>query len=126
MSLANHNAITWFQIPVTDFGRAVKFYSEVLKKPLREETMMGERMGIFPYEGEGVSGALTEASYLKPSLDGNNLFLLVEGEINDALSRVEAAGGHVMTPKTKLVADMGHFAVICDTEGNRVGLHSLQ
>ena len=126
MSLANYNAITWFQIPVADFGRAMKFYSTVLKKPLREETMLGERMGIFPYDGEGVSGALTEASYLKPSLDGNNVFLLVDGEINEALSRVEANGGHIMTPKTLLGPDMGHFAVICDTEGNRVGLHSLQ
>ena len=119
------NAISWFQIPATDFGRAVKFYSAVLKKTLREETMLGERMGIFPYDGEGISGAVTEASYLKPSLDGNNVFLLVEDELNRALSRVEAAGGHVMTPKTKLGPDMGYFAVICDTEGNRVGLHSL-
>ncbi|HET7176957.1 MAG TPA: VOC family protein [Gammaproteobacteria bacterium] len=119
------NAITWFQIPASDFGRAVKFYSAVLKKPLREETMLGERMGIFPYDGEGVSGAVTEASYLKPSLDGNNIFLQVDGELDQALQRVETAGGHVMTPKTALGPDMGHFAVICDTEGNRVGLHSL-
>ena len=125
MSKAVNNAITWFQIPASDFSRAVKFYGAVLKKPLREETMLGERMGIFPYDGEGVSGAVTEANYLKPSLDGNNVFLLVEGELNQALSRVEAAGGHVMTPKTLLGPDMGHFAVICDTEGNRVGLHSL-
>ena len=118
------NAITWFQVPATDFGRAVKFYSSVLKKELREETMLGERMGIFPYDGEGVSGAVTEAPYLKPSLDGNNVFLHVDGELDQALARVEAAGGHVMTPKTLLGPDMGHFAVICDTEGNRIGLHS--
>ena len=120
----NLNAITWFQIPAADFSRAVKFYSSVLKKELREETMLGERMGIFPYDGAGVSGAVTEAPYLKPSLDGNNVFLQVDGELDLALARVEAAGGHVMTPKTKLGPDMGHFAVICDTEGNRVGLHS--
>lgn len=120
----NLNAITWFQIPATDFSRAVKFYSSVLKKELREESMLGERMGIFPYDGEGVSGAVTEAPYLKPSLDGNNVFLQVDGELDQALARVEANGGHVMTPKTLLGPDMGHFAVICDTEGNRVGLHS--
>ena len=120
----NLNAITWFQVPAADFTRAVKFYSSVLRKELREETMLGERMGIFPYDGEGVSGAVTEAPYLKPSLDGNNVFLSVDGELDEALARVEAAGGHVMTPKTKLGPDMGHFAVICDTEGNRIGLHS--
>src|SRR5215472_6739329 len=98
----NTSSITWFQIPAQDFGRAVKFYSRVLKKELREETMLGERMGIFPYEDGGISGAVTEAPYLKPSLDGNNVFLAVEGELNEALARVESAGGHVMTPKTKL------------------------
>jgi hypothetical protein len=120
----NASAITWFQVPAADFRRAVKFYSSVLKKELREETMLGERMGIFPFDGEGISGAVTEASYLKPSLDGNNVFLAVEGELDEALARVESAGGHVMTPKTLLGPDMGHFAVICDTEGNRIGLHS--
>jgi len=120
----NASAITWFQIPAADFGRAVKFYSTVLQKELREETMLGERMGIFPYDGEGVSGAVTEAAYLKPSLDGNNVFLAVEGELDQVLVRAEKAGGHVMTPKTLLGPDMGHFAVICDTEGNRIGLHS--
>lgn len=119
------SAISWFQVPATDFGRAVKFYSTVLQKPLREETMLGERMAIFPYEQSGVGGAVTQAEYLQPSLDGNNVFLLVEDELDTELERVESAGGHVMTPKTKLGEDMGHFAVICDTEGNRIGLHSL-
>jgi predicted enzyme related to lactoylglutathione lyase len=124
--MSNHtNAISWFQVPATDFSRAVKFYSSVLQKPLREETMLGERMAIFPYEQNGVGGAVTQAQYLQPSLDGNNVFLLVEDELDNALERVEAAGGHVMTPKTRLGEDMGHFAVICDTEGNRIGLHSL-
>lgn len=119
------SAISWFQVPATDFSRAVKFYSTVLQKPLREEAMLGERMAIFPYDQSGVGGAVTQAEYLQPSLDGNNVFLLVEDELDTALERVESAGGHVMTPKTKLGEDMGHFAVICDTEGNRIGLHSL-
>lgn len=121
----NPSAITWFQVPAADFKRAVKFYATVLQKPLREETMLGERMGIFPYQEGGISGAVTEAEYLKPSLDGNNVFLLVDDELDRALARVESAGGQVMTPKTPLGPDMGHFAVICDTEGNRIGLHSL-
>ncbi|MGH8372896.1 MAG: VOC family protein [Gammaproteobacteria bacterium] len=119
------SAISWFQIPARDFNRAVKFYSSVLQKPLREQTMLGERMAVFPYEQSGVGGAVTQAEYLQPSLDGNNVFLLVEDELNQALQRVESAGGHVMTPKTKLGEDLGHIAVVCDTEGNRIGLHSL-
>src|SRR5262249_31627621 len=111
--------ISWFQIPATDFRRAVKFYSTLLQKELKEENMLGDRMGIFPYAEGAVGGAVTEAPYLKPSLDGNNVFLLVEGELDEVLKRAEQAGGHVMTPKTVLGPDMGHIAVICDTEGNR-------
>lgn len=121
----NASPISWFQIPAADFPRAVKFYSTLLQKELREETMLGDRMGIFPYADGAVGGAVTEAPYLKPSLDGNNVFLLVEGELDEVLARAEKAGGHVMTPKTPLAPDLGHIAVICDTEGNRVGLHSL-
>jgi predicted enzyme related to lactoylglutathione lyase len=119
------SAITWFQVPAVDFKRAVKFYNVVLQKELREETMDGERMGIFPYETGGISGAVTEAGYLKPSADGNNLFLLVEGELDQALTRAKTAGGKVLTPKTLLGPGMGHYGVILDSEGNRIGLHSL-
>ena len=121
----NTSAITWFQIPAADFQRAVRFYSSVLNTQLREETMLDERMGIFPHEEGGVGGAVTEAPYLKPGMDGNNIFLLVKDGVDQALERVWNAGGKVLTGKTALGPDMGHFAVIRDTEGNRIGLLSL-
>lgn len=123
--MEKNSSITWFQVPAADFARAVKFYNAVLNTELREETMMDERMGIFPYEEGGVSGAVTFAPYLKPGMDGNNVFLKVQGELEEALERVWNAGGKVLTGKTALGPDMGHFAVIRDTEGNRIGLHSV-
>jgi len=45
--------------------------------------------------------------------------------LDAVLARVEAAGGRIATPKVQLPGDMGVFAHITDTEGNRVGLHAL-
>ena len=120
----DNSALTWFQVPAVDFKRAVNFYNAVLQKQLREETFDGEPMGLFPYTGGGIGGAVTLAPYLKPSEDGTNVFLRVDGELNEALDRVAKAGGRLLTPKTELPG-MGHYAIIRDTEGNRIGLHSL-
>jgi predicted enzyme related to lactoylglutathione lyase len=40
------------------------------------------------------------------------------------LSRVEAAGGSVVMPKTS-IGENGYMAIFLDTEGNRVALHSM-
>jgi predicted enzyme related to lactoylglutathione lyase len=40
------------------------------------------------------------------------------------LARVESLGGRITTPKVTLPGDMGVFAHVVDTEGNRVGLHA--
>jgi hypothetical protein len=40
------------------------------------------------------------------------------------LDRVEGAGGKVLMSKTATTMDAGYFALIADTEGNTVGLHS--
>ena len=44
--------------------------------------------------------------------------------VRNLLARVEAAGGRIASPKVQLPGDMGAFAHIVDTEGNRVGLHA--
>ena len=41
------------------------------------------------------------------------------------MNRVEAAGGKIMVPKTQISPDYGYMAVFIDTEGNRIGLHSI-
>ena len=42
------------------------------------------------------------------------------------LARVERAGGSIVVPKTDIGGDFGFFAHFVDTEGNKVGLHSMQ
>jgi len=41
------------------------------------------------------------------------------------LDKVEAAGGKITLPKTLISPENGFMAIIIDTEGNRIGLHSV-
>jgi predicted enzyme related to lactoylglutathione lyase len=46
-------------------------------------------------------------------------------DLSAPLGRVEAAGGKVVMPKTS-IGEHGFCAMFLDTEGNRVGLHSMK
>ncbi len=47
-------------------------------------------------------------------------------DLSEPLSRVEGAGGKVLVPKTNIGEGMGYYALFIDSEGNRVGLHSMK
>ncbi|MEO8124415.1 MAG: VOC family protein, partial [Burkholderiales bacterium] len=59
-----------------------------------------------------------------PAAEGTLVYLNAGASLNVVLARVAAAGGRVTTPRMQLPGDMGCFAHIADTEGNRVGLHA--
>jgi uncharacterized protein len=53
------------------------------------------------------------------------IFLNAGPSLDAVLARVKSVGGHITTPKVALPGNMGVFAHITDSEGNRVGLHAL-
>jgi len=117
------NTINWFEIPSTDFDRAVKFYSTVFNVQLHMETVMGVQSGIFPGDGEeSVNGAIVFGGNYEPSTKGSVVYLNVTGEMQTVLSRIESAGGKIVLPTTDI--GFGFIAFFLDTEGNKVGLHS--
>jgi len=119
------NALNWFEIPVTDLARAKRFYGSVLRAELREESMSGRKMAIFPYDRkEGVGGALLEDPALVPGAQGVVVYLNAGDDLDGAISRIEPAGGKVLLGKTLISEDVGSIAQFLDTEGNRVALHS--
>jgi predicted enzyme related to lactoylglutathione lyase len=120
------NAINWFEIPATDFARATRFYEEVLATPLQIDGSMGTKLAILPYtEGEGVGGAVIEMPQAKPHADGTRIYLNGGDDLDVILKRVPAAGGQIVMPKTFLREDIGHIGMFSDSEGNVIGLHSL-
>ena len=119
------NSLNWFEVPVTDIKRAKKFYETVFQITMEEMEMGGMRSAFFPMEGGSgkANGSLTQSDMHKPSMDGCVIYLNADPDLNDALGRVEMAGGKVTMPKTG-IGENGFMAFFIDTEGNRMAMHS--
>jgi predicted enzyme related to lactoylglutathione lyase len=117
------SALNWFEIPTANLDRAVRFYETVLDTEMRR-AVFGYPMAIFPYTEGGVSGALVQSPYATPSGMGALLYLNCDGDLPECVARVESAGGKVMAPLSEVSGGFGSFAVVRDTEGNHVALHS--
>ncbi len=118
------NAINWFELPATNFDRAVKFYSDVLKADLQRMDNEQLQMAFFPATDNGVGGCVTYGNGNKPQSEGSLIYLNGGDDLQTQLSRVEDAGGTVVMPKTS-IGENGFMAIFMDTEGNRVALHSM-
>lgn len=117
--------ISWFDIPTSNFDRAVKFYQNVLNVVLGIVDCDGSKMGCFPDDGLNVTGCIFYSPDYKPSKDGVIINFYCEGDLNIFLKKVELNGGITITPKTKIMVEgRGYFALFSDTEGNRLGVYS--
>jgi uncharacterized protein len=117
------NAISWFELPVTDIDRAVTFYRTILGTGLAEIAEADDRrFAMFPAE-DGVSGAVVQGEGYVPSTEGALIFLNAGDVLERVVNRVEAAGGRVLLRRMDM-GDWGVAAFIVDTEGNKVALHA--
>lgn len=124
-----NNAISWFEIPATDLDRAQKFYESIFNISMMPMDLPNIRMRMFPLDDSmtGVGGAVVDSGgFHKPSAtDGSLVYLNGNPDVQQILDKVEAAGGTIMVPKTEISPEYGFMAVLMDTEGNRIGLHSV-
>ena len=114
---------SWFEIPVTDLDRAVRFYESVFEIALERDTSDGEEAAYFP-AGDGPvgsAGALVKGESYVPTVDGTRVYLEV-ADVDGAVARAIAAGGAVLYPATEV--DDTLVAEIRDSEGNRVALRA--
>ena len=118
------NPVTYFEIPVTDLERAMKFYRAVFGVDFTRETVDGNEMAFFPFSeaAPGATGALAKGPTYKPSKDGSLVYFRAS-DIDAVLARAAAQGGKTLYPKTAIGAQ-GFVAEFEDSEGNRVALHS--
>lgn len=119
------NVAVWFELPATDLKRAVGFYERALGITLKEEMMGESHMAVFPYQEPNMTGCVVTRADLKPSADGSTVYLNANGQLTSVMARIEPAGGKLLTPKIDLPGDMGSFFQALDSEGNRIGFHSL-
>ena len=124
------NVVGWFELPVKNMERAMKFYETVLDVKLSRHQMGPLDMAWFPFvdNGAGSAGSLVKHDeYYAPSKDGVLVYFTAHsGDLANELGRVAAAGGKVLQSKTMIAEDYGFMALILDTEGNRVALHSRE
>lgn len=120
------NPVVWFEIAATDLERAKKFYSEVFQLEMQYVDMPDSPMYMMGSSAEGIagaSGALVKSADNIPSTSGTIVYFYCDDVAVEA-SRVEAAGGTLIVPKTSL-GEFGFMAMFIDTEGNKVGMHSM-
>lgn len=120
------NLVGWFEIPVKNMDRAKMFYDTVFEINITVHDLEGLQMGWFPanHEKSGATGSLVKnKAYIPSTTHGPVLYFSCEDVVNE-LNRVEAAGGEILQPKTQIGEGHGFMALIKDTEGNRIALHS--
>ncbi len=117
------NYISWFEIPVLNFERAVDFYNSIYQFKMETNEMNGYSMAFFPAVS-GISGAIICGEGSEPSDKGTLLYLNGGGDLNHVLNRVESSGGRVLLAKQQINKDNGFFALFIDSEGNKMALHS--
>lgn len=123
--MINQNVVGWFEIYVEDMERAKVFYTNVFQygeyMDLSDPTI---QMFAFPWvmNGEFASGALTKAEGMKPGKGGTVVYFNCDDCAVEE-SRVSINGGKVIKPKFG-IGDYGFVAIVEDSEGNLIGLHS--
>ena len=115
------NPVVYFEIPVTDMDRAIKFYKAVFHFEFDKEIIDSNEMALFPFtEGSsGISGALAKGEIYKPTKDGIVIYFKT-GNIDETLNLALANGGQILYPKTD--NGIGFVAEFEDSEGNRIAL----
>lgn len=118
------HTVGWFEIPVTDFECACSFYEHIFSTKLQIHRMGDDVMGMFPMnEGDcGCHGSLIKCDEYKPCKKGVKIYFSTP-DIEAVLAKIGEKGGKVVKGKTS-IGEHGFYALIEDTEGNHIGLHS--
>ncbi|MDP3136083.1 MAG: VOC family protein [Burkholderiaceae bacterium] len=125
------NPVIWFEIYVQDMARAKAFYETLLQRTLEKlntpDTLEGGvELWAFPMDSTamGASGALAKMEGCGSGGGGTLVYFTCEDCAVEA-ARAAPAGGSILKEKFA-IGEYGHIALINDTEGNVVGLHSMK
>lgn len=124
------NPVVWFEIYVNDLQRARKFYEKVFHFEFSELGNPADdsfKMLAFPSDPETKNMAAGSLVYVKDMQAGANstivYFYSKDCSVEEA--RVKDAGGEVSRPKMS-IGQYGFISLVKDTEGNMIGIHSME
>ena len=117
--------VVHFEIPFDNKERAMKFYTDSFGWRLTDMPQMNYVMAQsvdvddnqMPREPGAINGGLFQRPKEAPS---PTIYVDVKS-VDEAIKKVQAAGGKVVTPNTP-IPGMGSYARVADTEGNVIGL----
>ncbi len=124
------NPVIWFEIYVDDLSRAKKFYEKVFEfelTPLGNPTDETIQMLAFPADPETknmTAGALVHFKGLKAGSNSTVVYFFSK-DCGIQEGRVKEAGGEIFRPKTT-IGQYGFISLVKDSEGNMIGIHSMQ
>lgn len=120
------NLMPWFEIYVEDMTRARTFYEGLLGVELTVEDMPGGEMEMYLFPGEmdlpGAAGALIKHPIRGPNEQGHLLYFSVPD--CEVTAQWAAAADVPVFVEKQSIGEHGFIAIIADSEGNAVGLHS--
>jgi predicted enzyme related to lactoylglutathione lyase len=119
---SQHNRAVWFDIPVSNLERASKFYAAVLAINVEIMDSNGFSFAVLEHD-QGNGGCLVPNESEITSSSGIMLYMNVNGRIRNAVSLVGSNGGNIIEP-VHAIGPHGFRSIICDSEGNRIVLHS--
>lgn len=119
------NPAVWFEMPATDLARAKTFYEQVFGLELMHMDMGPTSMEMFPSDPSkpNAGGALVQGDDYSPSATSTTVYFSVT-DIDAVLAEVAAAGGTIALPAMS-IGEFGSIGLFIDSEGNRVGLHTM-
>lgn len=124
------NPVGWFEIYVADIERAKAFYEAVLDITLDSLPVPGEELRMYAFPGDPESGVGTTGALAsmpggeQPTGNGTIVYFSCDDCAIEA-GRAVPAGGSVMKEKFS-IGPYGFVALVNDTEGNVIGLHSMR
>jgi uncharacterized protein len=120
------NPVRWFEIYVQDMKRARTFYEGVFNVKLERLNAPGIEMWSFPWEMEqtGTSGALVKMDGF-PSGGNSTIVYFASEDCAVEEGRAEKLGGSIEKRKTD-IGEYGYISLVYDTEGNLIGIHSME
>lgn len=121
-----NNPVGWFEIYVQDMTRAKAFYEAVFTTRLEKLPGTEHEMWVFGMDMAtyGAPGALIRMEGCPSGGNSTLVYFSCEDCAIEA-SRVTPAGGSVFKEKFS-IGQYGFTALVTDTEGNMVGLHSMK
>ena len=117
--------VVHFEIPFDNKERAMRFYTESFGWRLTDMPQMNyviaQSVDVDETQMPKEPGAINGGLFQRPKEAPSPTIYVDVKSVDEAIKKVQAAGGKVVTPNTP-IPGMGAYARVSDTEGNVIGL----